>query len=173
MDSHPESQSLGLDTLPSSWGSSLSSVSFETLANDVQVEEETHLQASDMLQASMQDFLMAIQAKTQHKYNRLQPAARTAHKHKQKNHEPTKKIHTAGYQDIPSFFQTQPRTDLASEGGICGHSKKLTVAQGPSEGGNKGAHASSQGHPELELELELEDEQGEDGVVLDTAQGGC
>ena len=57
-------------------GSSSPSVSLETLANDVQVEEETHLKSfTDMLQASMQDFLMAIQAKTWHKYNKLQPAA--------------------------------------------------------------------------------------------------
>ena len=34
---------------------------------------------------------------------------------------------------------------MASEGGICGHSKKQIEVQGPSEGGNKGTHVGLQG----------------------------
>jgi len=152
LDPHPESPTLGLDALPSSQGSSLSSVSLETLANDVQFEEETHLQSfTDRLKASMQDFLAAIRAKTQHKYNKLHPAAQTVCEHKQQNHEHTKKLHAAGYQDICSFFWMQPRTGLASEAGIHGHLKKWPAAQVPSKGSNKGVGASFQGHGHCEM----------------------
>jgi len=145
LDSHPESQSLGLDTLPSSQGSSLSSVSLETLANDVQIEEETHLQSfTDMLQASMQNFLMAIQAKSGiNTINCTPPSEQHANPNNQFTNVPRNFVLRISRH---MFFLPEAAKDiLGSEGGIRGHLKNQTAAQGPSEGGNNGARAGSQG----------------------------
>src|SRR5882724_4364994 len=102
-DSFPDSES---DTL-SRRGAALSSISIESLPDDVEVKNEAQLlKFTARLQCQMQSFINEIQDKKRHKYNKIKPASRTLCQHKT-THDHTQKMRMGGYGDIRSFFQNQ------------------------------------------------------------------
>src|SRR5882724_2511048 len=120
-DSFADSES---DTL-SSRGTTLSSISIESLPDDVEVKNEAQLlNFTARLQCQMQGFINAIQDKKRHKYNKIKPASRTLCWHNKTTRDHTQKMRMGGYGDIRSFFHKQAADedcDLVSEIELTGY----------------------------------------------------